>query len=205
MKSTVGVAYAGILALLTSTLIASHLTPNRNPEPLRAPLDSISTELAGWRTAAVEEFFSPGQLHATTYLARTYVKDSQQIGLLIAHRDSHQAGVHIPKNCLPGDGWEIWKSGYASLVFEGKSVVINQYHISKTAHRMVVLYWYQSRSRVIANDYYAKLMLVRDAMIDGRTSGSSVRIVMQDKPEVVSEGLRFAEAVMGQLQLCFRP
>jgi EpsI family protein len=209
MKSSVWVAYAGILALLSGTLIASQLAPNRIPEPLRVPLDSISTNMVGWKMSAPYEL-GPNQLRAvlpTSYLARTYAKDGQELGLLIAHHDRHPAGVsvHTPKNCIPANGWEIWKSQYASLVFEGRPVVINQYYISRMDQRMVVLYWYQSRGRIIANEYFAKLMLMRDALVERRTSGSFVRIAMPDHPEVVSEGLRFAEAVMHQVQLCFRP
>jgi EpsI family protein len=209
MKSPVWIAYTGILALLSGTLVASHLAPNRILEPLRLPLDTISKELAGWKMVATDEL-SPRQLRIlapTSYLARTYGKSGQQLGLLIAHHDSHQSGVsvHTQKNCLPADGWEIWKSGYVSTVFNGNPVVINQYNISKPGHRMVVLYWYQSRNRVIANEYFAKFMLVRDALAEGRTSGSFVRIAMPDHPDVVSEGLPFAGAVMNQLQLCFRP
>lgn len=206
MKSPVRGAYAGFLALLSGTLVASNMAPNRNAEPLRAPLASISRELVGWKMAAMEEL-SPRQLSATSYLARTYTKDDQQLGLLIAHHDSHQAGVsvHTPKNCLPGDGWEIWKAGHLSIVYDGRPVSVNQYNVSKNDQRMVVLYWYQSRDRVIASDLFAKLMLVRDALIEGRTSGSFVRIVMEDNPKVISEGLRFAEAIMPQVQNCFRP
>jgi EpsI family protein len=206
MKSPVQGVYAGLLVLLSGTLVASNMAPNRSAEPLRAPLDSISKELAGWKMDAKEEL-TPRQLSATSYLARTYIKDSRQLGLLIAHHDSHQAGVsvHTPKNCLPGDGWEIWKAGHVTIVYDGRPVAVNQYNVSKNDQRMVVLYWYQSRNRVIASDMLAKLMLVRDALIEGRTSGSFVRIVMADNPEVVSEGLRFAEAVMPQVQRCFRP
>lgn len=209
MKPAFWIAYTGMLALLSGTLIASHLAPNRIPEPLRAPLDSISTEVAGWKMVATDELSSRqlSIIAPSSYLARIYGKDGQQLGLLIAHHDSHQTGisVHTQNNCLPADGWEIWKSGHMSIVFNGKPVVINQYNISKPGHRMVVLYWYQSRDRVIANEYFAKLMLVRDALAEGRTSGSFVRITMPDHPEVVSEGLPFAEAVMHQLELCFRP
>ena len=206
MKSPVRGVYSGLLALLSGTLVASNMAPNRSAEPLRAPLDSISQELAGWKIAAKEEL-NPRQLSATSYLARTYIKDARQLGLLIAHHDSHQAGVsvHTPRNCLPGDGWEIWKAGYVTIVYDGRPVTVNQYNVSKNDQRMVVLYWYQSRNRVIASDFFAKLMLVRDALIEGRTSGSFVRIVMADNPNVVSEGLRFAEAVMPQVQRCFRP
>jgi len=48
--------------------------------------------------------------------------------------------------------------------------------------RALVLYWYQSRDRVIASEYIGKVLLVRDALFSGRTSGSIVRIVVPDRP-----------------------
>ncbi len=206
MNGSAWVAYAGMLGLLGGTFAAAHLLPSRTPEPLRIPLTSISPEIAGWKMAAVEEF-NPRQLVATSYVARDYVKDNQHIGLLIAFHDSQQnaVNVHTPKNCLPGDGWEIWKSSSPTVTFAGRPVVINRYQVYKTGYRMSVLYWYQSRDRVMANEYLAKLMLVRDGLLDGRTSGSFVRIALPDQPGLISEGLRFAEALMPQIQRCFRP
>ena len=103
------------------------------------------------------------------------------------------------------DGWEVSKTGSPTVIFEGQPVVISHYQIYRMGHRMTVLYWYQSRNRVNANEYLAKLMLVRDGLLDGRSSGSLVRIALPDQPELRPEGLRFAEAVMHQVKLCFRP
>ena len=207
MKSTVWVGYTGVFALLSGTLIASHMIPTRHPESLRKPLASISPEIAGWKTIRFNEELNPRQLTATSYLARTYVKNGYQLALLVAFHDSPQRAVniHSPKNCLPGEGWEIWKSASPTVMWDGRPVVLNQYQIYRMNRRMTVLYWYQSRRRVIANEYLAKFMLVRDALLEGRTSGSFVRIVMPDQTDVISEGYRFAEAVMHQVQDCFRP
>ena len=49
--------------------------------------------------------------------------------------------------------------------------------IQKGIDRQVVLYWYQGRGRVIANEYANKLWLMVDAARLHRTNGSLVRIV----------------------------
>jgi EpsI family protein len=200
------IEYAGMLALLGSTLLASHLTSKPFPEPLQRPLASISSEIDGWEMRSAEEL-NLQQLAATSYIARNYWKKGQQLGVLIAFHDSHQGAVnlHSPKNCLPGDGWEIWKTVSPAVRLGGQPVLINQYRIYRMGQRMTVLYWYQSRGRVIANEYMAKLMLLRDGLFDGRTSGSLVRIALNDEPQLVSQALQFAEALMPQVQRCFRP
>ena len=153
------------------------------------------------------EELNPSQFSATSYIARTYVKNGEQLGLLVGFHDSHQHGVnlHTPKNCLPGDGWEIWQSSARTVLFKGRAVTINLYRIYRVGQRLAVLYWYQSRGRVTANEYAAKLMLVRDGLFEGRTSGSFVRIVVPDQPELISGGLQFAGRLMQEVQLCFRP
>ena len=207
MNYRFSITYVVIFALLGGTLLAAHLTTKRPAEPLRKPLTSIDTELAGWRMIGGEERLSSRQLDASSYVARTYQKDGHSLGLLIAFHDSHQSAVsmHTPKNCLPGDGWEIWKSSAPSVTYDDRPVAINEYQIFKTGQRMAVLYWYQSRNRVTANEYLTKFLLVQDALLEKRSSGSLVRIVLPDQPDLVAEGFRFAQAVMAELQLCFRP
>ena len=50
--------------------------------------------------------------------------------------------------------------------------------IQKGIDRQVVLYWYQGRGRVVANEYANKLWLMIDAARLHRTNGSLVRIVV---------------------------
>jgi hypothetical protein len=45
-------------------------------------------------------------------------------------------------------------------------------------------------------------MLVRDALFDGKTAGSIVRIVLPDVPESRDEGKAFATALIPEMQLC---
>ena len=207
MKSRVRFSYVGILALLSGTLAASRLISGQTPDMLERPLTSITAQIAGWEMVGGEELLSRRQLNATSYVARTYKKEGDRLGLLIAFHDSHQAAIsiHNPKNCLPGDGWEILTSQVATVSFNGRRVAINQYQIYRAGQRMTVLYWYQSRNRITANEYLAKLLLVRDAVFERRTSGSIVRVALPDRPELLSEAFRFAEGVMQQAEFCFRP
>jgi EpsI family protein len=195
------------VALLGGAWMASGITSSRPPESLARPLAGISNEIAGWRMAGPDEAVDSRQLTATSYVARTYAKDGQKLGLLVAFHNNDQdaVSIHTPKNCLPGDGWEIWRSSEPSVVFDGRPVEINQYEIYRVGQRMAVLYWYQSRSRVLANEYAAKLMLLRDSLVERRTSGSLVRIAFADRPELIAGGLEFAAGVMREVQLCFRP
>ena len=196
------VRYAGILGLLGATALFLYLVPGNRPEQLERSLAGISGEIVGWQMTSVEHM----NVSASAYIARTYTKDGDELQVLVAYHDNHRGSinVHSPKNCLPGDGWEILQSKSVSVIFDGRPARINEYHIYRLGRRATVLFWYQSRGRVTANEYVAKLMLIRDGLKDGRTSGALVRIVLPDRSGANSEGYRFAEALMREVQLCFR-
>ena len=46
---------------------------------------------------------------------------------------------------------------------------MNRYVIQKGVDRQLVLYWYQSHGRVVANEYWSKFYLIRDAVRLNRT------------------------------------
>src|SRR5689334_10025382 len=120
IKSAVWVEHAGVFVLLSGTLIVSYMIPNRHPEPLLKPLSSIDSQIASWNASGPDEELNSRQLIATSYLARTYEKKSYKLTLLVAFHDSHQAAVsiHSPKNCLPGEGWEMWKTGSPQVMWK---------------------------------------------------------------------------------------
>jgi len=69
--------------------------------------------------------------------------------------------------------------------------------------RAIVLYWYQSHQTIIASEYLGKIVLIRDALFNGRTAGAFVRIVLADEPGATHEGVTFASALVPQVQRCF--
>jgi EpsI family protein len=81
-------------------------------------------------------------------------------------------------------------------------VTINRTSIHNAGNRMVALYWYQSTNRVVADEYLGKFLLVRDALVEGRTGGSIVRITFPDTSDSLAEASQFAASLMREVQRC---
>ena len=61
-------------------------------------------------------------------------------------------------------------------------ISVNRYVIQKGLDRQLVLYWYQSHGRVIANEYWSKFYLIRDAVALNRTDAALVRVIVPIAP-----------------------
>lgn len=199
--------WIAVILLLSATLTASRLTANRKSEPLSQPLETISRQIAGF-TATDNPPLTDGvlaQLKPTSYLSRTYTKAGLQADLFIAFYAQQRAGesMHSPKHCLPGAGWEIFDYATAQIPAGGRSYEVNKYRISHEQERMLVLYWYQSRQRIIASEYVGKLLLAHDALLRNATSGSIVRITVPDQPGALEAARAIASSVIPQVQRCF--
>jgi EpsI family protein len=198
--------FAAVTLLLGGTLAASRLSEHRTRDSLARPLSGIPNQIDGWVGAdaaplggRVLEILAP-----TSYLERVYQRGSQQLSLFIAYYDQQRSGesLHSPKNCLPGSGWEIWNYGSVWIPVDGQKVKINEYSIQKDGNRQLVLYWYQSRQRIIASEYLGKFLLVRDALVDGNSAGSIVRITVADAPGSLEQGVQFASRIIPDMQHC---
>src|SRR5206468_854674 len=86
---------------------------------------------------------------------------------------------HSPKNCLPGSGWVPLSSGEIAIdVGRGAPINVNRYVVASGSNRQLVLYWYQSRDRAVANEYKAKFWVMADAIRLNRTDTALVRVVV---------------------------
>lgn len=181
----------------------------RNPDHLAVPLETISEEIRGWKQVATQPI-GPNALKRllpTEYVSRTYRRDGKDLGLFIAFYAQQRAGesMHSPKHCLPGTGWEIWKYDSTKVPTSHGPVLVNKYFVQNAGKRVIVYYWYQSRQRIIASEYLGKLMLIRDAVVDGRTAGTLVRIVVNEEMGAEERAVEFAAGLIPQLEQCFRP
>jgi EpsI family protein len=197
----------GALLLLAATLTASKLTEYRKSGYLAQPLESISRDIAGFHgtdNPALGESVLR-ELKPTSYLSRAYSNSSLQAELFIAYYAQQRAGenMHSPKHCLPGAGWEVWNYGTVRIPVAGRSFAVNKYFIEREGERMIVLYWYQSRGRVIASEYLGKILLARDALLQNSTAGSIVRIIVPDGPGALQAACSLAAGVIPQMQRCF--
>ena len=123
------------------------------------------------------------------YLSRAYYQpNGAGVGLYMGFYGSQRQGdtIHSPMNCLPGAGWEPVSEGRLQIENvdgAGRNVTVNRYVIQKGLDRTLVLYWYHGRGRVVASEYWSKAFLIRDAIVDNRTDGSMVRVIVPIKDE----------------------
>ena len=81
---------------------------------------------------------------------------------------------------MPGAGWNIVQiaietvDGFDADPNERKLIKLV---LQKGAQKQIVLYWFQSRGRIIASEYLQKIYLVWDAITRQRTDGSFVRLI----------------------------
>jgi EpsI family protein len=193
--------------LLFSTIGASKFSERRVIDSLVAPLETVPLVIDGWSTSKTEALDARTLqvLLPTSYLARTYEKEGRQLGLFVAYYAVQRAGenMHSPKNCLPGSGWEIWRQGSTTIQVQGQEARINKYSIQRLEQHQLVFYWYQSKERIFASEVFGKLMLVRDALVEGHTSGLIARVTVPDTKRDDEEAQVFAAHLAVELDRCF--
>ncbi len=122
-------------------------------------------------------------LRADDYITRGYAAAAEQFAnLFVAFFKSQRAGQtpHSPKNCLPGSGWVWTVADTIPVTIAGRAapIEVNRYLVSKGENRSLVLYWYQSRDRVVASEYKAAAFVAWDALKYNRTDTALVRVVV---------------------------
>lgn len=122
-------------------------------------------------------------LGADDYLSRFYRAERAMVGLFVGYYESQRQGdsMHSPLNCLPGAGWQPLDKSYLPIQVADASgvqsdITVNRYVIEKGLDQQVVLYWYQSHGRVIANEYRSKIFMVYDAARLNRSDAALVRV-----------------------------
>jgi EpsI family protein len=115
------------------------------------------------------------------FLLRVYrsTPGTPYVDLFIAYFPTQRTGeaIHSPRNCLPGAGWSPIQAKRIQVSVPGREPFLaNRYLIAKGTERRLVLYWYQSRNRSIASEYWAKFYLVADSVRLHRSDGALIRI-----------------------------
>ena len=177
---------AMLCGLLAST--ALFLSNARKPEAelARTSFSQFPMTIGTWRAVVDPPLEKEilAVLGVDDYLSRVYYQpNAAGVGLYMGYYGSQRQGdtIHSPQNCLPGAGWEPVSEGrllMPNVDGAGRDITINRYVIQKGLDQNIVLYWYHGRGRVIANEYWSRAMLIRDAMITNRTNGSLVRVIV---------------------------
>lgn len=154
--------------------------------PLASPLSAFPRTVGDYRLA--QEGFVDQEtldvLRADDTLSRTYAGPIGGANLFIAYFKTQRQGQspHSPKNCLPGAGYQQEVNGKIDVHLPGETININHFVVSKGGNKSIVLYWYQSQGRVIADEFAAKFYLIADSIRKHRSDTALVRVVVGVPP-----------------------
>lgn len=179
--SSTGVRIVTLLLMLQGALLYSSI----RPEAVAAsePLSALPHSLGSWQFVqdGVVDKESLEVLQADDLVNREYRNGPTSAGLFVAAFRSQRSGKspHSPKNCLPGAGWTPVSDRIIPIdIGQAAPIEVNRYIIASGERRSLVMYWYQSRDRVVANEFYAKFWVMADAIRYNRTDTALVRVVI---------------------------
>ena len=161
------------------TIFAGHterIAPNK-------PFSEFPLEIGQWQGARKElDQKVYNILGVEDYILANYRNRSGAlVNLYVGFYQSQSQGdlIHSPKNCLPGAGWNIVHTGIETIKMNDaeKPIKVIKLDLQKDGEKQIVLYWFQSRGRIIASEYMQKIWLVVDSITRHRTDGSFVRLI----------------------------
>ncbi|MEO8126187.1 MAG: exosortase C-terminal domain/associated protein EpsI [Bryobacteraceae bacterium] len=178
--------------------------------PKSRPLSELSEQLGNWRMSkeGVVDEETRSVLKADELLNREYVNQDLRVGanLFVAYFKTQRTGQmpHSPKNCLPGNGWTETLADTVKVTVPGRDepIEVNRYLVAKGENKSVVVYWYQSRDRVVASEYRARFYTAADAIRYNRTDTALIRVVV---PVMEGDEKRATDAALNFVKDFFVP
>ena len=181
--STAMISAAGVMLAVA---LAWQAVPERDTQNVsRDTLQLFPQRLGEWQRIGAAVPLAPeveAVLQADDYLSINLGHPDHKVavGLFMAwYQDQTNGGVHSPEICLPGAGWEIaWleRSDISGQLGLTDPFEINRAVIQKGETRMLVYYWFEQKGKRIAWDMQAKVQLMIDGIMTGRTDGGMVRL-----------------------------
>jgi EpsI family protein len=199
---------AVVIVMLIATGVYT-ASADREARVPRQPLAAMPLQIGQWNGREAPPFAEDvlEQLGADEYVNRNYVGAAGvPVALYVGYYASQRQGdtIHSPRNCLPGAGWQPVEAGMLRLGAGEHEVSVNRYVVQKGLDREIVLYWYQGRGRITANEYVNKFWLMLDAARLHRTDGGLVRLitpVVSDTLRATEDAAAFGAALLPHLSL----
>jgi exosortase D (VPLPA-CTERM-specific) len=192
------------LVILFLTVLVNFSATQVEATPLSRPLDSLPSHI-GEFVAVVDKEMDPSvveNLGVDHYIMRVYRSPSgYDLWLYIGYFEEQKEGamIHSPKHCYPGSGWGALSSEIIKLKVPdfNNTIEINEYILSKGDNRQLVYYWYQSRGRIIANEYLDRLYMLFDSLTEKRSDGALIRV--SSPADDVQKGRKFQRQFINDL------
>lgn len=152
---------------------------------------------------------SKNMLQVDDYFMRTYEnKRGETIGVYIGYFTSQREGkgIHSPRQCLPGAGWNIIGNSEYMLPLQNHNPAnapVNLFTMGKGNERELYMWWYHGRGRIYADEYMNKVYLITDSITKRRTDGALVRLNMRiqnSSEETLQTIVGFIKPLLADLQ-----
>jgi exosortase D (VPLPA-CTERM-specific) len=177
----------GVAALCVITIVVELTLGTRSDAAMaRVPFALFPREVAGWKgvEAPVDEQ-SLRTLKATDHLSLNFVDAAggAYVNTWIAYYDAQYSGVaaHSPQVCIPGGGWEIESIQPREITVDSGSasrrLPVNRLVIRQGNERSLVYYWFMEGGEAVADETWAKLRLLKNAILYNRRDGALIRFV----------------------------
>lgn len=197
-----------ILSLVGCSWYLLQITSEVQPVPIKQSLSQVPNQIGHYSLA--DSFQSSADvlelLGVDDYIQYNYLDDQgHRINLYVGYyRAVGVSGAyHSPKNCLPGGGWGIDTVREVTLPSSAgnEDVTVSEMMIRNGSDYQVVLYWYQNRGRIIASEYWEKIYLVVDALLQGRRDGAFVRIMTVAEDGDIDGAVSRAKKFAGEVKI----
>ena len=173
-------------AVLISQALLFYGLSRAEVSPTKSPLSELPQQLGSWNMSVegVVDQETRDVLKADELLNRGYLNPALHVeaNLFVAFFQTQRTGQtpHSPKNCLPGNGWVQTIADTINVQVPGRAepIEVNRYLVAKGENKSIVLYWYQSRDRVVASEYGARFYTAADAIRYNHTDTALVRVVV---------------------------
>jgi EpsI family protein len=159
--------------------------------PDRTSFSEFPAEFGDW--VCEPEEMTPdviSNLGVTDYLLCNYRREHEIAGVYVGYHKSQvreegggsgENAIHPPAHCLPGSGWDIIKNEIVPLDMPGMPTrpgPVKRLIVARGEARQLTYYWYQSRGRVVSEDWKKVLYVGYDRATKSRTDGSLVRFTV---------------------------
>lgn len=206
--------------LLTGVVVTTTGARTQREMELERPLDEVvAREFLGWQGRDIEISEEEQAIAGmSSYVLRIYEpagvtpQEAAAAGfsVYVGYYPSQAQGqtIHSPKNCLPGGGWEPLVSSRETIETQLGPIQVNQYLIGNGPAQAAVLYWYQGRGRVEANEYAVKWHLLRDQAVHGRSDEALVRVIVpvdRDATAAFERAVEIAKQLVLQVDAALPP
>jgi EpsI family protein len=125
-------------------------------------------------------------LNADYHLLRQYRGGgSRNVWLYIGYYGTAKGGrpSHVPQSCYTGQGFSIveWTTIPSPIRAEGPALspaagMLNKMHVKRGNTHQLVLFWYQSKNRVLADGIEQNLQRLKNRLLYNRDDGAFVRL-----------------------------